>query len=72
MFGYYGTHSVDTVGRLVTHHVEGAWNSDWNGQNVVRSYRFLDRDHIELRVVRNPDGRTLANGAVLVWERVRR
>ena len=72
LFAYYGTYSVDTVGLLVTHHVEGAWSTDWIGQNVVRSYRFLDRDHIELRAVRNPAGWTLTNGAVLVWERVRR
>ena len=72
LFAYFGSYTVDTVKRQVTHHVEGAWNTDWIGQDVVRSYRFLDRDHVELRVVSNADGRLVSNPAVLVWERVRR
>ena len=69
---YYGTYTVDTVGRQVTHHIEGAWVTDWIRHDVVRAYRFLDRDHVELRVVSNADGRKVPRGAALVWERVRR
>jgi hypothetical protein len=72
LFAYYGRYSIDTVTRHVTHHVEGAWNTDWIGHDVVRSYRFLDRDHLELRVVSNADGKLVADPAVLVWERIKR
>ncbi len=69
---YYGTYTIDSVGKQVTHHVEGAWNADWIGRDVVRAYRFLDDNHLELRPVRSPTGKTVTSGAVLVWERVRR
>lgn len=71
LFAYYGRYDVDSASRQVTHHVEGAWITDWIGHGVVRSYRFLDSDHLELRVVSNADGRKILNGGTLVWERVK-
>jgi hypothetical protein len=71
LVAYYGTYTVDTVSREITHHITGAWNTDWIGQSVIRAYRFLDDDRIELRVVQNPDGQRISRGQVLVWQRVR-
>ena len=59
-------------GETVTHHVEGSNNPDWIGGKLVRSYRFVGKDRIALTVLTNFDGTKVANGAVLVWERVRR
>ena len=67
---YYGTFTVDTVARTVTHRVEGAMDPDWIGRSLVRAYRFLSQDRIELRVITGPEGQPIANGLVLVWERV--
>lgn len=72
LFAYFGRFDVDAAKRQVTHHVEGAWTPDWIGRDVVRSFRFPDADHLELRVVSNADGRPVTNGGVLLWERVRR
>lgn len=72
LWAYYGRYTLDPARKEVTHHVEGAWNTDWIRASVVRAYRFIDVDHVELTVVRQPDGRVVTNGAVLTWERVRR
>lgn len=72
MFAYFGTYQVDAAKGQVTHHVEGAWNSDYVGRDFVRAFRFVDRDHLELRVVSNGDGKPVVNGGVLTWERMRR
>jgi hypothetical protein len=66
---YFGTYTVDSKARTVTHTVEGAMAPDWIGSKLVRSYRFLDPDRIELSVV--ADAQVVVNGLVLVWQRVR-
>ncbi|MGA8029635.1 MAG: lipocalin-like domain-containing protein [Bryobacteraceae bacterium] len=38
--GYWGTFSVDTNNRIITHHVEGGWFPNWIGTNQARSFRF--------------------------------
>lgn len=55
--------------RTVTHIVEGSMAPDWIGTKLVRSFRFLDPDRVELGVV--PDAQLMATGLVLVWQRVR-
>jgi hypothetical protein len=66
---YFGTYTVDPQAQTVTHSVEGAMAPDWIGSKLVRAYRFLNPDRIELAVV--PDAHVVASGLVLVWERVR-
>jgi hypothetical protein len=66
---YFGTYTVDPQAQTVTHTVEGAMVPDWIGSKLVRSYRFLDPDRVELGVV--PDAQVVASGLVLAWERVR-
>jgi hypothetical protein len=66
---YFGTYTVDHAAKTVTHKVEGAMTPDWVGSKLVRSYRFLDANRVELRVV--ADAQVVTNGLVLLWERVR-
>jgi hypothetical protein len=65
---YFGTYAVDTTANTVTHTVEGAMAPDWIGSKLVRRYRFLDSDRVELSVV--PDAQVVAQGLVLVWQRM--
>ena len=67
---YYGTYSVDTLAQTVSHRVEAAMDPAWIGRTLVRGYRFLPGDRIELRVITAPDGQPTTSGIVLVWERV--
>lgn len=67
---YYGRYSVDAETSTVTHLVEGAMLPDWVGSRLVRSYRFVGPNRIELGVLTNADGRPATNRMVLVWERV--
>lgn len=67
---YYGTYTVDTVAKTVSHRVEGAMAPEWIGRTLVRGYRFLPGNRIELRVITGPDGKPTTTGQVLVWERV--
>jgi hypothetical protein len=57
---YFGTYSVDTVAKTVTHHLEG--NLD-PGQidNRTRTYEFLGEDTLVLRI----------NSRTLTWKRVK-
>jgi Lipocalin-like domain len=71
LYTYFGTFSVDGNAHTVSHHVEGAMAPDWVGSTLVRAYRFLGPDRLELRVVTDAAGRTVENGSMLVWERVR-
>jgi hypothetical protein len=71
LLAYHGTFTVDTVARRVIHRIVGAWRTDWIGRDVVRGYRFVDPDHLELRVVSNADG-AAPPASRLLWERVRR
>jgi hypothetical protein len=56
---YYGTYDIDVDAGTVTHHVEGASNPAWIGDDFVRWYRFEDGD---LRLSLNPDFR-----GTLLW-----
>ncbi|MBI3792454.1 MAG: lipocalin-like domain-containing protein [Gemmatimonadetes bacterium] len=67
---YFGRYTVDTVAHTVSHRVEGAYNPDWIGGTLVRSYRFLPGDRLELTVVTDYLGRKPARPGVLVWQRV--
>ena len=67
---YYGTFVVDTVARTVTHTVQGAMAPDWIGRKLVRGYRFVANNRIELRVITGPDGKPTKWGQILVWERI--
>ena len=67
---YFGRYTLDTVAHTVSHHVDGAMNPEWIGHTLVRSYRFLPGDRLELTVVTNYDGRKPARPGVLVWQRV--
>jgi hypothetical protein len=69
MASYYGTFRLDTTRHLVTHVVEGAMSPDWVGTELVRAYRFLGPDRLELRVVTSADGSTPGE-PVLVWDRI--
>jgi hypothetical protein len=40
--GYWGTFSVDTKKRIVTHHIEGGWFPNWIGKDQVRSFHFSE------------------------------
>jgi hypothetical protein len=41
---------------------------DWIGTKLVRRYRFLNPDRIELTVV--PDAQVVTTGLALVWQRM--
>lgn len=71
LYTYFGRFSIDEAAHTVSHHVEGAMAPDWVGSTLIRAYRFIDSNRIELRVISNAAGRTVATGSVLVWERVR-
>jgi hypothetical protein len=72
LYTYFGTYTLDADAHTVSHHVEGAMAPDWVGSTLVRGYRFLGPDRVELRVITDAAGRRRDNGSLLVWERVRR
>jgi len=41
-FGYFGTFSIDIKRQVVTHHVNGSWFPNLEGQDQERRYRFED------------------------------
>ena len=41
---------------------------DWIGTKLTRSYRFIEPNRVELRVV--ADAQVAAIGLVLTWERI--
>ena len=59
---YYGTYTVDVDAGTVTHHVAGASNPAWVGDDFVRWYRFEDGN---LRLSLNPDFE-----GTLFWQRL--
>ncbi len=69
MASYYGRYSVETARDTVTHAIEGAMSPDWIGTELVRGYRFLGPNRVELRVLTSAEGQVGGNTA-LVWERV--
>ena len=67
----YGRHGGAYGGAYgVAHQVEGAMAPEWRGRTLVRGYRFLPGNRIELRVITGPDGKPTSYGQILVWERV--
>jgi hypothetical protein len=66
---YYGTYVLDTVAHTVTHTVAGAMAPDWVGRKLVRGYRFISPNEVELRVTTDANGRPTSVGPVLVWRR---
>ena len=66
---YYGTYVLDTIAHTVTHTVDGAMAPDWVGRKLVRGYRFLSPNEVELRVITNANGRPTSTGPILVWRR---
>ena len=70
---YFGRYTIDAANHLVRHHVEGASRPEWVGGTLVRSYRFLTPDRLELTVVTDYKGnRPTGSPGVLVWERIGR
>lgn len=68
---YFGTYTVDTTAGTVTHIVEGAMAPDWIGGKLIRSFRFLETNRLELGVVTDATGQPAERASTLVWERVR-
>ena len=68
---YFGTYTVDRKSRTITHRPDGAMSPDWIGSPMVRGYRFVSPNRIELRVLTTGDGQRTATGSLMVWERVR-
>ena len=71
LISYFGTYAVDEASSTITHTVQGAMVPDWIGTKLIRGYRFLSPDRMELRVLTDAGGQRAARGSVLVWERVR-
>lgn len=69
MASYYGRYSVDAPKGTVTHAIEGAMSPDWIGTKLVRGYRFLGHDRVELRVLTSAEG-PVDGATALVWERI--
>lgn len=69
MASYYGRYRVDASRGTVTHAIEGAMSPGWIGTELVRGYRFLAPNRIELRVLTSADGPAVRD-TLLVWERV--
>jgi hypothetical protein len=69
MASYYGRYRIDASRGTVTHTIEGAMSPDWIGTELVRGYRFLGPDRVELRVLTSAEG-PVAGDVVLTWERV--
>jgi hypothetical protein len=42
---------------------------DWVGRKLVRGYRFISPNEVELRVITDANGRPTSVGPVLVWRR---
>jgi hypothetical protein len=43
---------------------------DWIGVKLVRAFRFLAPDRLELRLVTDETGKRAEKGSTLVWERI--
>jgi hypothetical protein len=66
---YFGTYLLDRAAGTVTHNVEGAMRPDWVGTALVRAFKFVTPNRLELRVISNAGQRT-TTGSVLLWERI--
>ena len=45
--------------------------ADWIGRKLVRGYRFINPNEIELRVLTDENGRNRSDGPVLIWQRTK-
>jgi hypothetical protein len=70
MASYYGQYSVDAAQGTVTHTIEGAMSPDWIETKLIRRFRFLGPNRVELRVLTSAEGH-VGGDTVLTWERVR-
>ena len=70
LVSYFGTYTLDRAAGTVTHNVEGAMTPDWAGTALVRAFRFVTPNRLELRVISN-GGQRATNGSMLVWQRIR-
>jgi hypothetical protein len=61
---YWGTYSIDARAGIITHHIEGAWLTNWVGQNQTRAFQ-LSGDSLSL------DADSAAWHAHLIWKRIR-
>jgi hypothetical protein len=62
--GYWGTYTIDARAGIITHHIEGAWLTNWVGQNQTRAFQ-LSGDSLSL------DADSPAWHAHLTWKRIR-
>ena len=62
--GYWGTYTVDARAGIITHHIEGAWLTNWVGQDQIRAFK-LSGDSLAL------DADSTAWHAHLTWRRIR-
>ena len=73
-FAYYGTYTVDTTHRTITHHVQGATFPNWMGTDLVRQYEIAraadGSEQLSLRTSPMAVGGQRVV-ATLLWRRVR-
>jgi hypothetical protein len=62
--GYWGTYTIDARAGIITHHIEGAWSTNWVGENQTRAFQ-LSGDILSL------DADSDAWHAHLAWKRIR-
>ena len=65
---YFGTYTIDTSARSVTHHVRGASYPNWMGHDQIRYYR-IDASHLVLSTPPILDRREWLK-YILTWERM--
>jgi len=65
---YFGTYTIDTSARTVTHHVRGASYPNWMGHDQIRYYR-IDASHLVLSTPPILDRREWLK-YILTWERM--
>jgi hypothetical protein len=62
--GYWGTYTINVKAGIITHHIEGAWLTNWVGQDQTRAFH-LSADSLSL------DADSPAWHAHLTWKRIR-
>ena len=62
--GYWGTYTIDARAGIITHHIEGAWLTNWIGQHQTRTFH-LSGDSLSL------EADSAAWHAHLTWKRIR-
>ena len=65
---YFGTYTIDSSARTVTHHVHGASYPNWMGHDQIRYYR-IDGSHLVLSTPPILDRGELLE-YILTWERI--